>query len=91
MLDRVKRNASTNILQKDCLDKEGFLAQVAEAFDLMSFQVYAADTWKDAIEDDLRNIGSLRTKCKNVGLTAQIVNLLPVKGRFGINVRLAES
>jgi len=92
MLDRVKRNASTNILQKDCLDElKAFLPKWAEAFDLMSFQRTAADTWKGAIEEDLRKqFSSLRTKCKNAGLTAQIANLLPVKGRFGINVRIPE-
>jgi CRISPR-associated protein (TIGR02584 family) len=92
MLDRAKRNAPTNILQKDCLDElKVFLPKWAEPFDLMSFQRDAAQKWNSPIEDDLRKqFSSIRTKCKNAGLTAHISNLLPLKGRFGINVRTSE-
>jgi CRISPR-associated protein (TIGR02584 family) len=89
MLDRVRRKAPTNILQKDCLDElKAFLPKWAEPFDLMSFQRDVAVKWSSPIEDDLRKqFSSIRTKCKNAGLTAHISNLLPLKVRFGINVR----
>lgn len=92
MLDRAKRKAPTNILQKDCLDElKGFLPKWAAAFDLMGFQRTGADAWKDAIDDDLRKqFSSMRTKFKNAGLTGHISNLLPLKGRFGIIVRVTE-
>jgi CRISPR-associated protein (TIGR02584 family) len=92
MLDRTKRKAPTNILQKDCLDElKAFLPKWAETFNLMGFQRTGADAWKDAIEDDLRKqFSSIRTKCKSAGLTSHISNLLPLKGRFGINVRAPE-
>jgi hypothetical protein len=89
MLDRARRNAPTNIIQKDCLDElKAFLPKWAETFNLMGFQRTGADAWENAIEDDLRKqFSSIRIKCKNVGLAAHISNLLPLKGRFGINVR----
>jgi hypothetical protein len=89
MLDRAKREAPTNILQKDCLDElKDFLPKWAHPFELMSFQRDVALKWTSPIEDDLRKqFSSIRTKCKNAGLTAHISNLLPLKGRFGINVR----
>jgi CRISPR-associated protein (TIGR02584 family) len=93
MLDRAMRNASSNILQKDCLDElKAFLPKWAETFNLMGFQRTGADAWKDAIEDDLRKqFSSIRSKCRNAGLTAHISNLLPLKGRFGINISLPKS
>jgi CRISPR-associated protein (TIGR02584 family) len=89
MLHRAKRNAPTHILQKDCLDElKAFLPRWAQPFALMSFQRDAALKWTSPIEDDLRKqFSSIRTKCKNAGLAAHISNLLPLKGRFGINVR----
>lgn len=92
MLGRAKRNAPTNILQKDCLDElKAFLPKWAQPFGLMSFQRGVALKWNSPIEDDLRKqFSSIRTKFKNAGLVAHISNLLPLKGRFGINIRAPE-
>lgn len=89
MLDRAKRNAPTNILQKHCLDElKSFLPTWAEQFAEISFQRDAAKKWKDPIDDDLRRqFSSLRAKFVAAGFKSQLASLLPARGRFGLQIR----
>ncbi|MGP8201651.1 MAG: CRISPR-associated ring nuclease Csm6 [Limisphaerales bacterium] len=87
-LHRLETGVSTDIMQKDCLDDlKVWLPQWAEIFPVGSFQRRVKDEWKCPIEDDLRKqINSLRNKFTTVGFTPLLKQLLPMRGRFGIQV-----
>jgi hypothetical protein len=89
-LYRFETGASTAIMQKDCLDNlRVWLPQWAEKFPTGSFQRRVKDEWKSPIEDDLRKqINSLRNKFTTAGFAPSLKQLLPLRGRFGIQVRI---
>jgi CRISPR-associated protein (TIGR02584 family) len=90
LLHRLETGVSTAIMQKDCLDNlKVWLPQWAEKFPPDSFQRRVKDEWKSPIEEDLRKqINYLRTKFITAGFTPLLKQLLPMRGRFGIQVTI---
>jgi len=88
LLERNRQRARTDIAQKECLnDLKEFLPTWVKQFSEFSFQRRVPTDWGSPIEEDLRKVfNSLRSKFRAAGLTPFLGQLLPVKGRLGVQV-----